>query len=144
MVAVVLIILFKPKMNTEGLEERLKGKYLVYAMIGFFFFGIYGGFINAGLGFLMMIFLHSVNRLSLVKTNMTKVSVVCLYTIAALAVFAYNDKVDWLIGGVLALGNGTGAWVASRYSVKKGDGFIEKFMVAMIVIMAIKLWFFNT
>jgi len=144
MVAVVLIILFKPKMNTEGLEERLKGKYLVYAMIAFFFFGIYGGFINAGLGFLMMIFLHGVNRLSLVKTNMTKVSVACLYTIAALAVFAYNDKVDWLIGGVLALGNGTGAWVASRYSVKKGDGFIKKFMVAMIVIMAIKLWFFNT
>jgi uncharacterized membrane protein YfcA len=45
---------------------------------------------------------------------------------------------------VLALGNGGGAWVASRYSVKKGDGFIKKFMVVMIVIMAIKLWFFNS
>jgi uncharacterized membrane protein YfcA len=144
MIAVVLIIVFKPKMKTELMKERLEGKYLIFAMIGFFFFGIYGGFINAGLGFLMMIFLHSVNRLSLVRTNMTKVSVVCVYTIAALAVFAYNDKVDWLVGGVLAIGNGGGAWVASRYSVKKGDGFIKKFMVVMIVIMAIKLWFFNS
>lgn len=144
MMAVVLIIVFKPKMKEALVEERTKGKYLVLSTIAFFFIGIYGGFINAGIGFIMMIFLHSFNKLSLVKTNMTKVSIACVYTLAALAVFAYNDKVEWLVGGVLALGNGSGAWVASRYSVKKGDGFIKKFMVVMIVIMAIKLWFFNS
>ena len=144
MMAVVLIIVFKPKMKEALVEERTKGKYLVLSTIAFFFIGIYGGFINAGIGFIMMIFLHSFNKLSLVKTNMTKVSIACVYTLAALAVFAYNEKVEWLVGGVLALGNGSGAWVASRYSVKKGDGFIKKFMVVMIVIMAIKLWFFNS
>jgi len=58
MVVVVLIIIFKPKMKLENLEERLTGKYLWLGIIAFFFFGIYGGFINAGLGFIIILFLH--------------------------------------------------------------------------------------
>lgn len=143
MIAVVFIIVFSPKMSMVHLQERLTGKYLWLGMLAFFFFGIYGGFINAGLGFLMMLFLHYVNRMSLVRSNATKVAVVFLYMLSALAVFAYNDKVNWKIGLILAIGNGSGAWLASRFSVKKGDGFIKVFLVVMVVIMAVKLWFFT-
>lgn len=142
MISVVFIIIFSPKINVKDLEERLTGKYLWIGIAVFFFFGIYGGFINAGLGFLMILFLHYVNRMSLVRSNATKVSVVFLYMISALAVFAFNDKVNWKIGLILAIGNGSGAWLASRYSVKKGDGFIKVFLVIMVVAMAVKLWFF--
>ncbi|MGX1929940.1 sulfite exporter TauE/SafE family protein [Flagellimonas sp. 2504JD4-2] len=143
MLAVVLIIIFKPKMKLHEMEERLTGKYLWVSLIAFFFFGIYGGFINAGLGFLMMLFMHFVNRMNLVRVNATKVVVVFIYMLAALAVFAFNDKVNWKLGFILAIGNGTGAWVASRFSVKKGDGFIKTFLVVMVIAMAIKLWFFT-
>lgn len=142
MLAVVLIIIFKPKMRVGDLQERLTGKYLWIALTVFFFFGIYGGFINAGLGFLMMLFTHFYNRMNLVRSNATKVVVVMTYMIAALAVFAYNDKVDWKLGLVLAMGNGSGAWLASRFSVNKGDGFIKTFLVIAVILMAIKLWFF--
>ena len=143
MVIVVLIIVFKPKINLEDVEERLTGKYLWIGMIAFFFFGIYGGFINAGIGFIILLFLHYVHRMNLVRANATKVAIVCIYTLAALAVFIYNDKVVWKVGLVLAVGNGTGAWVSSRVSVKKGDGFIKTFLVIMVIAMAIKLWFFT-
>ncbi|WP_036385291.1 sulfite exporter TauE/SafE family protein [Muricauda sp. MAR_2010_75] len=142
MVAVVLIIIFKPKMRLEEMQERFTGKYLWLSIIVFFFFGIYGGFINAGLGFLMMLFLHFVNRMNLVRVNATKVAVVFIYMLSALAVFAFNDKVNWKLGFILAIGNGTGAWVASRFSVKKGDGFIKTFLIVAVIAMAIKLWFF--
>jgi uncharacterized membrane protein YfcA len=143
MIIVVLIIVFKPKINLENLQERLTGKYLWIGMIAFFFFGIYGGFINAGIGFVILLFLHYVHRMSLVRANATKVAVVFIYTLAALAVFILNDKVIWKVGLVLAIGNGVGAWFSSRISVKKGDGFIKTFLVVMVIIMAIKLWFFN-
>ncbi len=143
MIAVVLIIIFKPKMKLIEMQERLTGKYLWLSIIVFFFFGIYGGFINAGLGFLMILFMHFVNRMNLVRVNATKVVVVLIYMLSALAVFAFNDKVNWKLGFILAIGNGTGAWVASRFSVKKGDGFIKTFLVIMVVVMAIKLWFFT-
>ncbi len=142
MVAVVLIIIFKPKMRLEEMQERLTGKYLWLSIVAFFFFGIYGGFINAGLGFLMMLFMHFVNRMNLVRVNATKVAVVFIYMLSALAVFAFNEKVNWKLGFILAIGNGTGAWVASRFSVKKGDGFIKTFLIVAVIAMAIKLWFF--
>lgn len=143
MIAVVIIIIFMPKIDVTNLQERLTGKYLWVGIVAFFFFGIYGGFINAGLGFVMILFLHYVNRMTLVRANVTKVAVVCLYTLAALAIFIYNDKVNWKIGLILAIGNGTGAWLSSRISVRKGDGYIKVFLVIMVVVMAIKLWFFN-
>ncbi|MBD1262027.1 sulfite exporter TauE/SafE family protein [Maribacter polysiphoniae] len=143
MMLVVFIIVFKPKIRLETLHERITGKYLWIGIISFFFFGIYGGFINAGLGFIMILFLHFVNRMTLVRANATKVAVVFLYTLSALLVFALNDKVNWKIGLILAIGNGSGAWLASRVSVDKGDGFIKSFLVIMVSIMAIKLWFFD-
>jgi len=142
MVAVILIIIFKPKIRAEDFAERLTGKHLWIGIIAFFFFGIYGGFINAGLGFIIILFLHYVNRMSLVRANATKVVVVFIYMLSALAVFVLNDKVDWFVGFILAIGNTTGAWVSSRVSVKKGDGFIKAFMVIMVGVMAVKLWFF--
>ncbi|MBM1107314.1 TSUP family transporter [Aurantibacter crassamenti] len=143
MMIVVLIIIFKPKLKTEDLYEKITGKQLWLGIIAFFFFGIYGGFINAGLGFIIILFLHYVNQLTLVKANATKVVVVLIYSLAALVVFVLNDKVIWLVGLVLAIGTGSGAWFASRFSVKKGDEFIKSFLVIMVVIMAIKLWFFT-
>ncbi len=143
MVAVVLIIIFKPRVSVAELEERITGKYLWIGIIAFFFIGIYGGFINAGIGFIIIMFLHYVNRLSLVRTNATKVAVVFIYTLAALVVFALNDKVIWKVGLVLALGNGLGAWFSSRISVDKGDGYIKMFLIGMVLVMAVKLWFFT-
>ena len=142
MLLVVLIIVFKPRISAADLQERLTGKYLWIGIIAFFFIGIYGGFINAGIGFVILLFLHYVNHMSLVRANATKVAVVFIYTLSALAVFLYNDKVLWKVGLVLAIGNGTGAWFSSRISVRKGDNFIKIFLVVMVVIMAIKLWFF--
>jgi uncharacterized membrane protein YfcA len=142
MIAVILIIVFKPKIDLKDVHERITGKYLWLGMLTFFFFGIYGGFINAGLGFIIILFLHFFNHMSLVRANATKVAVVCIYTLSALVVFILNDKVNWAVGFVLAIGNATGAWIASRVSVNKGDGFIKTFLLVVVGIMAIKLWFF--
>ncbi|NHF59801.1 sulfite exporter TauE/SafE family protein [Flavobacteriaceae bacterium TP-CH-4] len=144
MILVVLVIVFKPKMKVEEMQELVLGRPRWIATAAFFFFGIYGGFINAGLGFVIILFLHYVNKMTLVRANATKTVVVLIYTLAALAVFIANDKVDWKVGLVLAIGNGTGAWIASRFSASKGDGFIKAFLVVMVVVLSIKLWFFDS
>ncbi|SHK65868.1 hypothetical protein SAMN04488007_3549 [Maribacter aquivivus] len=143
MICVVLIVAFGPKMGMKEIQERLTGKYLWLGIIAFFFFGIYGGFINAGLGFIIILFLHYVNRMTLVRSNATKVAVVFMYMVSALIVFAWNNQVNWKIGLILAIGNGSGAWVASRVSVNMGDGFVKKFLIFMVSILAVKLWFYQ-
>lgn len=143
MIGVVLIIAFGPKISVHEVQERLTGKYLWLGIIVFFFFGIYGGFINAGIGFIIILFLHYINKMTLVRSNATKVAVVFMYMVSALIVFAWNDQVNWKIGLILAIGNGSGAWLASRVSVKRGDGFVKKFLIVMVSILAIKLWFYR-
>lgn len=143
MLIVGFLILIRRKSLALNLTERLKGKYLIYSILGFFVIGIYGGFINAGIGIVIMLFLNRLNRLSLVKTNATKVLVVMIYSAVALTLFAYNDAVNWKLGSLMALGTLFGAWWASRWSVKKGDRVIRIAMLVTIFIMAIKLWFFE-
>ena len=142
MVLVVVYMLFDSKYKRQGLEEFATGKKLWLSVVLFFFVGVYGGFIQAGVGFIMLLILSSVNNFSLVKSNAIKVTVALIYTFSAVAVFAYNDKINWKLGLVLAIGNAAGGWFASRWSVKKGDGLVKKFLVVMVIIMAIKLWFF--
>ena len=141
MIVVVLIIVFKPKMKLADMQERITGEYLWIGCIVFFFFGIYGGFINAGIGFIIILFLHYVHQMTLVRSNATKVAVVFMYSVSSLIIFALNDKVNWVMGLILAVGNGSGAWLGSRISVNKGDGFIKTFLVIMVILMAIKLLF---
>jgi len=43
----------------------------------------------------------------------------------------------------MALGTIYGVWWSSRWSVNKGDKVIKITMLVMIIIMAIKLWYFN-
>jgi len=143
MILVGFLILFKQNKLEEGLVERLSGTYLIWSIIGFFLIGIYGGFINAGIGIVIMLFLNRFNHMSLIQSNATKVAVVFIYSTVALLIFAYNDAVDWKMGSAMAFGTSFGAWFASRWSVKKGDRVIRIAMLFVVVLMAIKLWFFE-
>jgi len=143
MVGVVLLTVFNGRTKAKQRVEDLSKKAQVIGLITFFFVGIYGGFIQAGVGFIILGSLTYINKLSLVRANSVKVFVVLIYTISALAVFIIEDKIDWLYGLVLAIGNMTGAWIASRWSVEKGDVWIKRFLIVAVTIMAIKLWFYS-
>ena len=141
MLIIVGYMIFNRKSSEKELIERITGKHFWLGIIAFFFVGIYGGFIQAGVGFIMLLFLSSINHYSLVKSNAIKVFVALIYSIAAVAVFAFNDAINWKYGLVLSIGNATGGWIMSRWSVNKGDKFVKKVLIIMVLAMAIKLWF---
>lgn len=101
--------------------------------------GFYGGFIQAGVGFLLMPVLHKVLGLDLVRTNMHKVFIVAGYMIPALIVYALNGKVFWTLGLVLAIGTSIGGWVGSHLAVKKGDPFIRLILNITLTALVVKL-----
>ena len=142
-ITIGILIIANNKKLDSNLIEKINGKYLFFSIIIFFFLGIYGGFLNAGIGIVIMFILNRFNGLDLVKTNATKVVLITIYSSVALFVFAYNNSIDWEKGLWMALGTIYGAWWASRWSVKKGDKVIKTVMLIMIIIIAIKLWFFN-
>jgi uncharacterized membrane protein YfcA len=142
MISVVVLIVFKPKIDSTEVLERLTGKYLYVSMLAFFFIGIYGGFINAGVGFVIILFLNYFNKLNLIKANATKMVIVLIYTTGSIIIFALANKIDWTYGLFMSFGNFLGGWVCSRWMIKKGEKIVKIFLVVMVLIMSIKLWFF--
>ncbi|MGV6846274.1 MAG: sulfite exporter TauE/SafE family protein [Lutibacter sp.] len=142
MLMAVLYMVFQKKTKNILSQEKVNGKYFWISVMLFFFVGVYGGFIQAGVGFIMIFILNGFNRMSLVKSNAVKVTVALIYTISALIIFALNDKINWQMGFELAIGNAAGGWFASRIAVKKGDNFVKKILIISVIILAIKLWFY--
>lgn len=112
---------------------------LITMMIIFFFIGIYGGFIQAGVGFLIIAAMTTIGGLGLVDTNSHKVFIVGFYTLFALLVFVFNDKIYWGLGLALAAGNGLGGWIGSYLAVSKGERWLKIFLPICVVVMAAKL-----
>ena len=108
-------------------------------MVVFFFIGIYGGFIQAGVGFIIMAALTVINGFDLALINAIKLFVVFFYTLTALGVFIKEKRVDWALGVTLAFGNATGAWIGSQWAVTKGDEWIKAVLIVTVVAFAIRL-----
>lgn len=140
-VAVVVYMAINPLKNINK-PENIGKKATITSIIIFFFVGIYGGFIQAGVGYLMIMALTLVNGFSLVKTNSIKVFVALTYTLVALGIFIYYGIVNWEFGIPLAIGNATGGWLASRWSVNKGDNWIRYIVMVTASAFAVKLFFF--
>jgi len=104
--------------------------------------GFWGGFIQIGVGFILMPILHRVLGLNLVLTNMHKVFIALVYTIVALAVFASQLQLLWWIGLWLALGNAIGGWLGAHTTVKHGETWVRRVLNITLIAFIIKLLFF--
>jgi uncharacterized membrane protein YfcA len=110
-------------------------------MAGFFLVGIYGGFLQAGVGFLIL-GLTSMSGFDLVRGNAIKVLSVLLLTVLSLAIFAAEQSVDWRLGLALGAGNFVGGQLGVRFTVFKGHRWVQTVVIAAIVVFAVRLWFF--
>ncbi len=140
MIAVLCLILFGPTKGLRAGTENLSLTRTIIAMIVFFFIGIHGGFIQAGVGFLIIPALTLINGFDLVRTNAIKIFVVFFYTIAALVTFIKQGNVDWFLGLTLAVGNASGAWFGSHWAVAKGDKWIKVVLIVTVLAFAITLF----
>jgi len=138
MIGVLGIILIDPAKRLQGQEHHFTPLRLAVLLICFFLIGIYGGFVQAGVGFLILPALL-VHGFDLVRTNAVKIFVILAFTVPALAVFVWHDQVDWLLGLVLAAGNASGGWIASHMAVKKGHDWIKRVVSVIVLLLALKL-----
>ncbi|MAG82803.1 integrase [Candidatus Poribacteria bacterium] len=139
MIGVLTITLANPFKKFQSDVENLGILRKTLAALLFFFLGIYMGFIQAGVGFMIIATLTTVNGFDLVRTNALKMFVVLFCTFVALIIFVTNDHVNWGMGIALGGGNAVGAWVGSHWAVEKGDKWIRIILVVTVSAFAIKL-----
>ncbi|MHC4550883.1 MAG: sulfite exporter TauE/SafE family protein [Planctomycetota bacterium] len=111
-------------------------------LLAFFLAGFYSGFLQVGVGFLLLACLVGGLSLDLVKANAIKVFIVLVVTVPVLVIFGLRGQLYLAEGLVLACGNMGGAWIASRLALKKGAAWIRVVIVIAAIVAVTKLLVF--
>ncbi len=139
LVIMLVVILINPKRWLHGKFKTMTGNITWQLAVIFFGIGLYGGFIQAGVGIFLLAGLVLGAGYDLVRANAVKVLIVLAFTIFALGIFILNHQVVWGVGLLLAVGNASGGWIATRIAVKRGAGFVRWLLIAVIIVSAAKL-----
>jgi hypothetical protein len=106
----------------------------------FFVIGIYGGFVQAGVGFLLITAITWLLGHDLVKTNAMKVFIILCFMAVSLLIYALYDLVIWHYGLILAVGTMTGAWLGVRFAVERGAGAVRWVVVGAVALSSLRLF----
>lgn len=139
MVAMVIVILIRPNRWLVGRPEAIQQRPNWMQLLLFFAIGVYGGFIQAGVGIFLLAGLVLSIGYDLVRANAIKMLIVLCFTLFALVVFIFNDQVWWGVGLLMAVGSGLGGWMASSMAVERGTVFVRWILIVVVLVSAAAL-----
>lgn len=131
----VLILMLKPKKRFKGKPLPRWLEIMIFLLVGF-----YGGFIQVGIGLILLATLNLVEHFSLVKANAIKVFITLCYSFFSVIIFAFSGMIIWLYGLTLAAGNMAGAWLGVHAAIKIGDKIIKIVLSTAVIIACLKLF----
>ncbi|NHO64405.1 sulfite exporter TauE/SafE family protein [Aestuariicella hydrocarbonica] len=132
MVTMALLILLRPSAVMPA-EEEMAGKVSgnPKAWGALLLAGFYGGFVQAGVGFVLIAALAGVLRYDLVRANALKLLCSAAFTAVALGIFIWQGQVAWVPGLVLAVGTMVGARLGVGMAMKVSQKTLKWFLFVM-------------
>lgn len=139
MIMMIFFLFFNSSKYLMGREHKMKEKVDWIQMLIMFLIGLYGGFVQVGVGYFLLMAIVLGAGYDLVRANAIKVWIVLLYTPFTLVVFLMNGAVNWKYGLIHAIGNMLGAFIASHLAIHKGVMFVKWVIIIVIVITSAQL-----
>ncbi|MEN8117581.1 MAG: sulfite exporter TauE/SafE family protein [Bacteroidota bacterium] len=140
MVLLLVIVIVKPDVWVKERAGQTGAKPTILQYIIFFFIGLYGGFIQMGVGFFVIAGLVLGCGHNLVRANAIKVFIILIYTVFSLGIFIYHKQVDVVAGLILASGNMAGAWLGAHFTVKGGAKYVRYVLILAMLIVILNLF----
>jgi uncharacterized protein len=109
---------------------------------GLFLAGVYGGFVQAGVGFILLAALAGGLRYDLVRANALKMVCTLSFTLVSLAIFIWFDQVVWIPGLILAAGTMLGSYLSVKFAISVQQSTIKWFLFAMTLVSCLAAIFF--
>ena len=132
------MVLYKPEKWISEKAGKIEGRPRFWQIVIFFLIGVYGGFIQAGVGFILLAGLVFGAGLNLTKANALKVFIVFVYTSVAIIVFVLSRQISYPAAFTLAFGSMIGAWLAAKFALKNGPGIVRIILLVIILVSALK------
>lgn len=136
MVVMLFVVVLNPKQWLREESEPNKGRPGTGTLAIFFAIGLYGGFIQAGVGVLMLAALVLGDGYNMNQANLVKLLIVLLTTLASFPIFVLEQKVHWGLGCLVAAGQCLGAWAGARFAtrVPNSNLWIRRLLITIIVV----------
>lgn len=139
-VVLLVLILMKPKQWLKTVSTPHENHKSPLSILMFFGIGIYGGFIQAGVGIFLLSALVLYAGYNLNTSNAIKLICVAVFTVPALAIFIYKGQVAWLYGILMSVGQSIGAYLAARFAMhhEKANLWVRRLLIAVIIVSIVK------
>lgn len=134
MVVMAFVMLLKPNLVMAAGDEAPRSAWKhAPSWLGLFGAGVYGGFVQAGVGFVLLAVLGGLMRYDAVRANALKLVCTLLFGVPALAIFVVAGQVDWIPAVLLALGTVVGSQLGVRFAVKANPKAIRAIIVVTVI-----------
>lgn len=98
--------------------------------------GLYGGFIQGGVGILMLTVMYVIGRGDVVRSNAMKTALIVGFTVPAMWMFARSGLIHWREGAALAVGGVVGGWAGARLASRVRPEVLEGLLVVGVFLAA--------
>jgi len=139
----VPVILFKPSRLIESADSVIFKLPRPIIIILFFLAGLYGGFIQMGIGIFILILTVSITKFDLMESNAFKVAGIGAYTLIALIVFQYQGLIIWKAGILIGVAQAAGGFLTARYAAQSPNANKWAYRILVIVLIVAILRIFN-
>lgn len=140
LLAVAAFVTLRPSMGALP-EPRLRTRARVAAAVATAGLGIafYDGIMGPGTGTFLIIAFTTILGLDFVSASASAKIINIGTNVGALAVFAVEGHVQWLLGLFMAVCNIGGAQVGARMALKRGAAFVRIVLLCVVVAMVFRL-----
>ncbi|MCX4247102.1 sulfite exporter TauE/SafE family protein [Paraliomyxa miuraensis] len=101
--------------------------------------GVYGGFLQAGVGFPLLALLVPYLGYPAVRANAIKVALVLGFSLVSLPVFVLAGQVQWREGLALAAGGMVGGWLGARLQLRAGATLVRWVVVVAVAVSGVAM-----
>jgi hypothetical protein len=140
MVLMAALIVFRKQTLIPGEGPTLTPQEAPRSYVGLFLAGVYGGFIQAGVGFLLLGVLVGTLRHNLITGNALKLVITLAFGSVSLGIFVWAGLVSWEPALVLAAASIVGARLGVRLMLKVPIAGLRWFVFACVVATCIAAW----
>ena len=142
----IVILFFVLLLNPKKLLREYTEDYdlPLYILIPVFLvIGIYGGFIQMGMGVVFIVSIVLLGRYNLVEGNALKSFIVLAYSIIALLIFWWNGLVDIKAGIAITLGQMLGGWLTAKFASENEKANLWAYRVLLSIIILVISYYFG-
>ncbi len=140
MLFMLVVLVVRPGRWLHSADVSVARSRSPLSVAAFFAIGVYGGFIQAGVGIFLLAALVLIARHTLSSGNAIKLLVVAAYSIPTLVIFYMHDQVHFGFGLSMAVFQSIGAWIGVKYVVgmPRADVWIHRLLIVMVAAAAVK------